>query len=272
VSRTSRSACRSARRASRWSYNASASAPRSARLSRQPQLLDQLLAGPCVDLVRESGHARCAGAAGDDLGKATNCGTGRDRSIRSRYNGNTIKTCPDVAPGGDVHLQHHGDDAGLHVGSVPLSCVSATATADCGSVDGHRSTHNVPCQSPQIDIEKVATEATVPNLGTIHYTITLRNPSSTVALEDIVVTDHLCSYARFVSASPAPFSAPAVGANGDVVWHVDDLAPGAQLVFTLEVTADVVFGGGTCPTTVQCPNVVEAIGLLPGLGWHELRA
>jgi uncharacterized repeat protein (TIGR01451 family) len=220
---------------------------------------------------RESGHARCAGAAGDDLGKATNCGTGRDRSIRSSYNGNTIKTCADVAPGGDVHLQHHGDDAGLHVGSVPLTWSARRrrriAARSRTQVDAQRA-----LPEPQIDIEKVATEATVPNLGTIHYTITLRNPSSTVALEDIVVTDHLCSYARFVSASPAPFSAPAVGANGDVVWHVDDLAPGAQLVFTLEVTADVVFGGGTCPTTVQCPNVVEAIGLLPGLGWHELRA
>jgi hypothetical protein len=45
---------------------------------------------------------------------------------------------------------------------------------------------------------------------------------------------------------------------------VDDLAPGAQVQFTFEVTADVVFGGGTCPSTVQCPNRVVAVGYCAG--------
>jgi len=246
-------------------YNASASASNACGatepINRNCSI--NCLAGPCVDLTANPDSPACAGALVTISGKATNCGTGVE-TIVIKYNGNTIKTCADVAPGGECTYSTQVTMPACTSGSVPF-VVSATATADCGSIDD-QVTHNVPCQQPQIDIEKVATEATVPNLGTIHYTITLRNPSSTVALEDIVVTDHLCSYARFVSASPAPFSAPAVGANGDVVWHVDDLAPGAQLVFTLEVTADVVFGGGTCPTTVQCPNVVEAIGYCLGSG------
>jgi uncharacterized repeat protein (TIGR01451 family) len=147
--------------------------------------------------------------------------------------------------------------------SVPF-VITADATAACGTISD-TVTHNVPCQVPQIDIEKVATEASIPNLGTIHYTITLKNPSATVTLENIVVTDHLCSYAKYANnANPATFSDPGVGNNGDVVWHVAVLAPGAQQVFTFEVTGDVVFGGGTCPSTVECPNLVEAIGYCQG--------
>jgi uncharacterized repeat protein (TIGR01451 family) len=112
---------------------------------------------------------------------------------------------------------------------------------------------------------KSAQETTVTNLGTIHYTITVRNPSATVALENIVVTDHLCAYAKYANnANIPPFSAPAVGSGGDVVWHIDALAPGAQVVFTFQVTADVAFGGGACPTTVSCPNVVDVIGYCKG--------
>jgi len=50
------------------------------------------------------------------------------------------------------------------------------------------------------------------------------------------------------------------------VWHVADLAPLGEVQFTLVVTADVALGGGTCPTTVQCPNVVDAIGYCLGSG------
>jgi uncharacterized repeat protein (TIGR01451 family) len=247
-------------------YNASATATNSCGTS-QPVNRNcsvNCLAGPCVDLVANPNTPACAGSQVALSGTATNCGTGTE-SITIRYNGNVIATCPSVAPGGTCTYNTTVTMPACTSGNVPFNIV-ASATADCGSVED-TATHNVPCQTPQIDVEKVATESSVANLGTIHYTITLRNPSATVALENIVVTDHLCSYAKYANnASPAPFSAPAVGANGNVVWHVDNLAPGAQVVFTFQVTVDVAFGGGTCPTTVQCPNIVDAVGYCLGSG------
>jgi hypothetical protein len=108
----------------------------------------------------------------------------------------------------------------------------------------------------------VAQESSVANGATIHYTITVRNPSATVGLENIRVVDDLCAYARWTGvANPAPFSAPGVGtAGGQVEWRFASLAPGAQEVITFEVTADVAAGGGVCPTTVQCENDVFATG------------
>jgi uncharacterized repeat protein (TIGR01451 family) len=222
------------------------------------------LAGPCIELTANPNDPACAGATVLLSGKVHNCGDGVE-TIVVKYNGNTIKTCADVPAGGDCTYSVEVTMPACTEGSVPF-VVSATGTADCGSTS-KEVTHNVPCQRPQIDVEKVAAEQSIPNLGTIHYTITLKNPSSTVTLENIVITDHLCSYAKYANnASPAPFSAPAVGANGNVVWHVAELAPNGQLTFTFEVTGDVVFGGGTCPTTVQCPNLVEAIGYCKGSG------
>jgi len=223
----------------------------------------QCLAGPCVQLTANPSNPACAGATVILSGKAHNCGSGIE-DIVVKYNGNIVKSCDDVPAGGDC-LYSFEVTMPACTESVPF-IVSAEAVADCGSTTT-QVTHNVPCQRPQIDIEKTAQEQTIPNLGTIHYTITLRNPSATVALEDIVVTDHLCSYAKYNNnANPAPFSAPAVGANGDVVWHVDDLAPGAQVVFTFEVIGDVAFGGGACPGSFNCPNHVEAIGYCLGSG------
>ena len=247
-------------------YNASAVASNecatSAPINRNCAV--QCLAGPCVEIEADPSDPACAGQTVTLTGTATNCGTGT-QTIVIKYNGNTVKTCENVPAGGECTYSIQVTMPACESGTVPF-VVSAEASADCGTVTD-QVTHNVPCQRPQIDIEKTAQEQSVPNLGTIHYTITLRNPSSTVTLEDIVVTDHLCSYAKYNNAAnPAPFSAPAIGQTGDVVWHVDELAPGGQVVFTFEVIADVAFGGGNCPGSFNCPNHVEAVGYCLGSG------
>ena len=222
----------------------------------------QCLAGPCVDITANPDNPACAGSKVILSGKATNCGSGLE-TIVIKYNGSAVKTCQDVAPGGECTYSIEVTMPACTGGTKPF-VVSAEATAACGTISDEV-THNVPCQSPQIDIEKTAQEQSIPNLGTIHYTITLKNPSSTVTLENIVITDHLCSYAKYNNnASPAPFSAPNVGSGGDVVWHVAELAPNGTLTFTFEVIGDVAFGGGACPGTFNCPNHVEAIGYCKG--------
>ena len=224
----------------------------------------QCLAGPCIELTANPNEPACKGATVVLSGKVHNCGSGTE-TIVVKYNGATIQTCQDVPAGGDCTYSTQVTMTECAVGatSVPF-VVSAQATAACGTISKDV-THNVPCQSPQIDVEKTAQEQSIPNLGTIHYTITLKNPSATVALENIVITDHLCSYAKYDNnATPAPFSAPAVGSGGDVVWHVASLDPGATLTFTFQVIGDVAFGGGACPGSFNCPNHVEAIGYCKG--------
>ncbi|MEO6596854.1 MAG: FlgD immunoglobulin-like domain containing protein, partial [Planctomycetota bacterium] len=144
----------------------------------------------------------------------------------------------------------------------------AVAINDCGTSPEDTASDTVPCAAPQIDVEKVAQEATVANGGTIHYTITVRNPSASVTLENVRVVDDLCAYARWTGVSnPAPFSAPAVNSVGGIVeWRFASLAPGAEQVITFQVTADIAAGGGVCPTTVQCQNDVYATGECLGSG------
>jgi len=246
-------------------YNASAKATNSCSTT-QPVNKNcgvQCLAGPCVELTANPNEPACKGAKVVISGKAHNCGSGTE-TIVVKYNGGTIKTCQDVPAGGDCTYSTEVTMPACNSGANVPFVVTAEATAPCGTIS-NQVTHNVPCQAPQIDIQKTAQEQWIPNLGTIHYTITLKNPSSTVALENIVITDHLCSYAKYDNnATPAPFSAPAVGQGGDVVWHVAELAPNGTLTFTFQVIGDAAFGGGACPGTFNCPNHVEAIGYCKG--------
>src|SRR6185436_3983951 len=97
---------------------------------------------------------------------------------------------------------------------------------------------------------------------------TVTNPGPT-ALDNIVVTDELCPYVRYAdTASPAPFSEPAVGSGGSVVWHISSLSVGQSVELRFNATADVAFGGGACPSTggFTCTNHVLATAYCAGTG------
>jgi uncharacterized repeat protein (TIGR01451 family) len=67
------------------------------------------------------------------------------------------------------------------------------------------------------------------------YTVTAFNAGS-VAASGVVVTDPLPAGITYVSATPAPTSAPAVGANGTLTWNLGALAAGGVQVFTINVS------------------------------------
>jgi uncharacterized repeat protein (TIGR01451 family) len=135
--------------------------------------------------------------------------------------------------------------------------VTATATNDCGTATDEASC-TMQCRAPKIEIEKEA-DAQVVVGERIHYTITLRNPSSTVTLENIEVCDDLADGATWVgNANPAPASQPSVGSTGGrVCWNVASLAPGASMTFTFELTAT---GDDDCRRDFTLRNVVRAHG------------
>jgi uncharacterized repeat protein (TIGR01451 family) len=216
---------------------------------------------PCAQVTVEDQGPLCVGSLFDLCGTVTNCG---DRVARLEVRlGDVLIFFNDVPAGQSREYCFEDLVMPACEGGAPASyTVRAVAINSCGTSQEVTDTDTVPCATPEIDVEKVAQETSVANGATIHYTITVRNPSASVALENIRVVDDLCAYARWTGVSnPAPFSAPSVGSAGGVVeWRFASLAPGAQEVITFEVTADVAAGGGTCPTTVQCVNEVVATG------------
>jgi uncharacterized repeat protein (TIGR01451 family) len=221
---------------------------------------------PCVEVTVNDQGPRCVGATFDLCGTVRNCGD-RTSRLEVRY-GDQLRAFDDVPAGASRDYCFEGVVMPACTGDgVPVT-VRAVAINTCGTSPEDTASDTIPCAAPQIDVEKVAQESTVANGGTIHYTITVRNPSATVSLENIRVVDDLCAYARWTGVSnPAPFSAPAVNTAGGIVeWRFASLAPGAEQIITFEVTADVAAGGGVCPTTVQCQNDVYATGECLGSG------
>ena len=222
---------------------------------------------PCVDVTVNDQGPLCVGATFDLCGTVRNCGD-RSANLEVRYTGRDPIVFQSVPAGESRNYCFVGVVMPACTGESVTFTVRAVATNNCGTSEEDTASDTVPCATPQIDVEKVAQEASVPSGGTIHYTITVRNPSGSVALENIRVVDDLCAYAVWTGVSnPAPFSAPGVGTAGGVVeWRFASLAPGAEQIITFEVTANVTAGGGVCPTTVQCQNDVYAIGECVGSG------
>ncbi len=219
---------------------------------------------PCVEVAITPIDALCVGEAFELCGTVKNCGTAV-ADLEVDYNG--VKRNFTAVPAGETREWCIPAVMPACSNGIATFDVTGKATNDCGPITQPAS-ESINCKVPQIDVEKVARETSVANLGTIHYSITVRNPSSTVALSNVVVVDDLCAYAKWTGvANPAPSIAPNVGsAGGTVTWNIGNLAPLAEVVITFEVTADIAAGGGVCPTTVQCQNDVYATGLCAGGG------
>jgi hypothetical protein len=92
----------------------------------------------------------------------------------------------------------------------------------------------------------------------------VENPGE-VDLQNVVVTDTPCPYSQYNDhADPVPFSEPAVGANGQVVWHIDLLEKGGSRTFKFEAKASLSAGGASCPGEIVCTNKVDVVGYCAG--------
>jgi uncharacterized repeat protein (TIGR01451 family) len=213
--------------------------------------------GPCVKLSLECSPERaCPGTQVTISGTVANCSDDPEDIVVTM--GTFTFTFTDVPAGGTNSFTATTELPECTDGELVEFTATAVATNDCGEVEETASC-SIECEAPQIDIEKSA-EAEVAIGGTIHYTITLTNPSKTVTLENIEICDELCSAATYAdNASPTPDSEPAIGqAGGTICWSVASLAPGASLTFTFEAIA--VGGGAECTEDVTCTNTVRASG------------
>ena len=222
---------------------------------------------PSVNVTVNDQGPLCVGVTFDLCGTVQNTGD-RTADLEVRYTGRPPVVFEDVPAGESRNYCFEDVVMPACSGNGVVFTVRAVATNNCGTSQEDTAADTVPCSTPQIDVEKVAQESQVNNGATIHYTITVRNTSTSVALENVRVVDDLCAYAVWTGVSnPAPYAAPTVGtAGGNVEWRFASLAPGAEQIITFEVTANVAAGGGVCPTTVQCENDVVATGECVGSG------
>src|SRR5207248_1439859 len=80
------------------------------------------------------------------------------------------------------------------------------------------------------------------------------NPSATLPVTGVVVSDPIPAGMTFASASPAATTAPGVGANGTVTWNVGTVAAGATATLTLNVNVTTSITGTTSTNTATLTN------------------
>jgi uncharacterized repeat protein (TIGR01451 family) len=94
---------------------------------------------------------------------------------------------------------------------------------------------------PDLSVAKTASPDPVGPTGNLTYTITYSNSGQSTAT-NVIVSDTTPPNTTFVSAIPAPTSAPAVGGSGAVTWNVGSLSAGGAGVVTLVVKANATVG------------------------------
>jgi uncharacterized repeat protein (TIGR01451 family) len=216
------------------------------------------LTPPCVTLTLDPLAARCEGTDVTVTGKATNCGSAAEHVFVRLGDGAEVDLGT-VQPGAA-----NGVAFSLPAGA--LVCVNgsgsfvvhARGVGDCEPAATDTKTAIVACNLPRIGVVKTA-EASVEPGGTIHYVITVTNPSNTTDLTGIVVTDQLCSYVKDPKnfAGDCPAGAPQI-AGTTITWPAFNLATGGHCTLTFEVTA--VGDADPCTHDVRCRNDVHVIG------------
>lgn len=98
--------------------------------------------------------------------------------------------------------------------------------------------------APNLSISKSDGPDPVQPQQDLTYTIAYSNSGESTAT-NVVITDVVPANTTFVSASPAPASAPAVGGMGTVTWNVPSVSPGGSGVLTLVVKVDASLTNGT---------------------------
>ena len=224
---------------------------------------------PCVDLlnVTPSVTSICPNSNFTVNGTVKNCGTDA-ATYTVTVNGVQVFTGP-LDPGATAPFSANENSGACTNGGQLTYTVAASAHNTCGDANKSVDVH-VLCQAPSVKVTKTA-ESTVPDGGDIHYSITVQN-NGLVDLENLVITDTMCPYSTYNNnASPTVFTAPAIGANGTVVWHLPALAAGASQTFTFQAKASLAAGGTSCATSSQttCTNKVDVIGYCAGSGGNS---
>ena len=104
--------------------------------------------------------------------------------------------------------------------------------------------------APSLNLDKTDSPDPVQPGQNITYTIAYSNTGESTATT-VVVSDTVPANTTFVSAGPAPASAPAVGGTGPVTWNVGSLAFGGSGVVTLVVKTGAALLNGTVITNAS---------------------
>lgn len=144
--------------------------------------------------------------------------------------------------------------------AAPRASASDPANLDCLPVTVY---YQVP-GSPSLNVAKTAGPDPVVTGNNLTYTITYSNTGSAPATS-VLVTDTTPANTTFVSASPAPLTAPAVGAAGTVTWAVGDLAVGASGSVTLVVNVDPALTVGTALNNIEYSIACDQNPSTPGV-------
>ena len=101
--------------------------------------------------------------------------------------------------------------------------------------------------APNLNLSKIDAPDPVQPGQDISYTISYSNTGESAAT-GVVVTDTTPASTTFVSASPAPDSAPSVGGAGTVTWNIGTLAAGGSGFVTVVVKTGAGLANGTVIT------------------------
>jgi len=192
--------------------------------------------GPCVQAQAQCNPAAaCPGTPITVTGSAKNCGV-EPADITISIEGQS-QSFPQVPAGQTVSWNREFVLRECTSGEKVSYNVLATATNPCGAAKPSTDACSVVCLKPEIEIEKtVSPEGAVDQGTTLHYTIVVTNPSHTVALRDVKVTDELCSEVTYQgNAVPTPTSAPGIGGNGAIVWDIPSIAARSSVTITFDV-------------------------------------
>ena len=156
----------------------------------------------------------------------------------------------------------------------PASCPSVTnrgvvSGSNFTSVDSNPVDVTVTC-TPDLEITKSASKATVIPGEDYSYTITVSSPASATAPSlGVVVTDDLhdgldVQQPTFKVGGGAAQNCDAVGASNEIRCAVGDLAPGQSAVITIDVTATVAACGPVVNVaTATATNIANGVGSNP---------
>ena len=189
---------------------------------------------PAVSLTLSCSPARqCEGGPVTVTGTATNTSDGTE-DITITVAGTTQKF-----PGVPAH-----ESRTLTVNTTLAQCPTQTFS---GSAFGHNEcgdsnppatgSCSVACLQPAIQVVKTATGDVVAG-GTIHYTLTVRNPSTEVDLDRVQLTDDLCSNSsnpRNFTSSGGCARAPTISGS-HIVWPDFGLGRGGTCVVEFDAT------------------------------------
>jgi uncharacterized repeat protein (TIGR01451 family) len=216
---------------------------------------------PCVEAGAECNPPKaCPGTPIAVKGSAKNCSPSAENIVIS-IEGQT-QSFPAVPAGETVSWTRTIVLRECTSGEAVQFNVIATASNDCGEAKPSNASCSVLCQKPQVEVVKsVSPTGPVDQGTTLHYTITVTNPSKDVALDNVKVTDTMCGLTAYANnATPNPTSAPTVGGNGDVVWDVPSIPAGGSATFTFDVTVNTLPNPDCESTSLSCTNSVVVVG------------